>query len=204
MISKTVDVNGFIWPASDTECRRVVFSTTRDMEAAIKLAKGRKCAVQAGGNCGVWPAYLAKKFDVVYTFEPDATNYACLVQNVPENVVSANYALSDRVGMVGMVRDMRNIGAHYIDEDGDELATAKIDGLNLDACDYICLDVEGFEMAALRGAVDTIRKFHPVIQCEDKGLSNKYGYEKGAIEKWLAFHFGYKVEARIHRDVILA
>lgn len=193
---------GFVWPAHDRECRAVVFDTVVDMEHALKLTDRRQYAVQAGGNCGVWAAWLAKRFDTVYTFEPDATNYHCLRQNVPKNVVSWNVALGDHATTVGMHREARNIGAHYIEPAGD-IQVRRLDSFDLPGCDYLCLDIEGYELIALRGAVDLIKKYRPVIQIEDKGLSEKYGVEKGEAEVWLA-QFGYEVKARIHRDVILA
>ncbi|MEO8531020.1 MAG: FkbM family methyltransferase [Deltaproteobacteria bacterium] len=67
-----------------------------------------------------------------------------------------------------------------------------------------CLDIEGAEMPALLGAKELIERCLPVIQIEDKGLSRKFGYEKGDAEAWLAMEFGYVVRARPGRDVILS
>lgn len=195
--------DGLLWPASDRECYRAVIANVSDVDASIAYAKGRQVAVQAGGNCGVWPRYMAAHFATVYTFEPDPVNFHCLTANVPENVVARMAALGDEPGHVGLICDPKNVGAHYIEGHGP-IEVVTIDSLSLAACDLIALDIEGYELKALQGAADTIRRFRPVIQIEDKGLSEKYGTFRGDAERWLKAGFGYKVMARVNRDVILA
>lgn len=197
-----MDVNGFVWPDSDVHCRKVVFSSVSDMEPALRLTNGRAVALQAGGNCGVWPAWLAERFEKVVTFEPDPVNFDCLVQNVPENVTAYRAALGEKRGRAGLVTDPRNVGAHHIGGSG-YVQIRTVDSLGLTACDFIALDVEGYELPALIGAVETIRQFRPVIQIEDKGLSDRYGYAKGDAPAWLR-NLGYRVRARVARDVILS
>lgn len=203
MGARRMEVNGFVWPDGDVACRAVVFNSVGDMLPALDLCEGRDVAVQAGGNCGVWAAWLADRFNTVVTFEPDPTNFACLRQNVPGNVIPYEAALGAKHDLTDMVRDRKNCGAHYLKPGSGPIAVHPLDALSLRACDYLCLDVEGYEMLALIGAEETIRAHHPVIQIEDKGLSEKFGYAKGDAEKWLR-RFGYKVRRRVARDVILA
>lgn len=53
-----------------------------------------------------------------------------------------------------------------------------IDSLNLDSCDVIHLDIEGYETNALRGAMKTIQKYKPLIVLEtwDNDLMASIGY----------------------------
>ena len=44
--------------------------------------------------------------------------------------------------------------------------TIIIDNLNLPGCDLIQLDIEGYELKALKGAIETIKKYKPVICVE--------------------------------------
>lgn len=195
---------GLVWPAKDRECARAVFGTVSDMDFAIDLCPRKLVAVQAGGNCGVWPMYLADKFRAVYTFEPDPLNFYCLAQNVmAANVVKFQAALGCVPERMDLARDPRNIGAHYVDGTGI-LPVMRLDDLHLTECDYICLDVEGYELDAIRGARETITRCSPVIQLEDKGLSTKYGHDKGAVVEYLLAAHGYTVRKEIHRDFILA
>jgi hypothetical protein len=83
-----------LWPADDVECLRAARAQVADLEMVYPYCKGFKVAVQAGGNCGVWPAALSKRFEFVYTFEPDPVNFRCLCANAPyENVYKFNAAL---------------------------------------------------------------------------------------------------------------
>lgn len=197
-----ITVNGMVWPKHDRHCRAVMFGSERDMEPALELVRKREIVVQAGGNCGWWPRELAKTFGLVYTFEPDPVNYHCLSQNVPANVDHRQAGLGHQKGEAALVVDPLNVGAHYVKK-GADFPVITVDSLGLEACDYLCLDIEGYEMLALKGAQKTIDKFHPVVQIEDKGLSRKYGFEKGDAEKWLAANYGYVVRHRVKRDVIL-
>lgn len=193
---------GLWWPSKDIECRPSVEGTVDDLRVILAAVRHRRVAVQAGGNVGVWPKALAKEFNAVYTFEPDWLNFRCLSLNVTEpNVVKLQAALGFERGLIDLARDPANCGAHYVDGKG-MVPTLRIDDLGLEACDLIALDVEGYELNALRGAHDTIRKFRPVIVCEDKGLSEKYGSKQGEIETYLNAAHGYRIAARVHRDIV--
>ena len=195
-------VNGFEWPNDDVHCRQVVFDRTRDMERALGHCDKLDIAVQAGGNAGVWPSWLADHFNTVYTFEPDAENFRCLSVNCPDNVIKFQSALGFSRKCVDLHREPRNCGAYYVNGPGP-IPILRIDDLELPSCDLIVLDIEGMEADAFQGAILTIKAFHPVLMYEDKGLSQKYGVQQGAIELRMK-EFGYKVVDRIKRDVILA
>lgn len=206
---------GLMWPDYDSKCAKVVFNMARDLDAVMKYVpkNRRKAVVQAGGNCGVWPLALAPLFEVVHTFEPDPRNYKALEYNVREflNVTPYNMALGEREGVGRMftpLHELDNCGALQFDPANvfDMQATVRvgtIDDFGFPFCDLLYLDIEGFEIPALRGASYTIDRHRPVIALEDKGLSERYGFRQGAVEKWLAGK-GYRVAERIHRDIIFA
>ena len=202
---RTVIRNGYVWPAADVDCWRAVFNSVEDMDPAIVQCRQRKVAVQAGGNCGVWANWLALRFDQVITFEPDIDNYACLFANKADNVTAYNFALGDfESDSVLFRKDPDNVGAHTISEEGGStVAMRKLDRF-VGECDFLCLDVEGFEMMALLGGSEMIRRSRPVIQIEDKGLSEPHGIKKGDVVSWLKKEFGYREIAKIKRDVILS
>lgn len=197
---------GFLWPAHDHDCAAVVFDMAADLDAVYGHCRSFAVAVQAGGNCGVWPAAIGRRFEIVYTFEPDPMNFRCLCANAPaENVVKFNAALGAVHGMLEMDRQAGNCGAHSVSDGprGGCIPTMRVDDLALEVCDLIYLDVEGYELRALQGASSTIDKCRPTIAVEDKGLSERYGSARGEIERWLESNFNYRVVARPHRDVVL-
>ena len=196
---------GLLWPDYDRRCAEVVFDWEPDIDVALAHVKKFGCVVQAGGNCGVWPINLAKRFDRVLTFEPDPMNFTALAFNTAhlKNVVRVQAALGVTSNLVGMEEPEReNCGALRVGA-GGLLPTLPLDLFAFVALDLLMLDVEGSELFALHGALKSIEKFRPVIVVEDKGLSDHYGYKKGDIEAWLAREFGYEVVARPHRDVVL-
>lgn len=197
--------DGFWWPANDGWCHKVIHEELPDLDKAVSLTKGKTLAVQAGGNVGVWANHLAKSFVGVVTVEPDVANYECLKRNVPANVLHRQAGLADQLKVAGLNKVDGNAGAHYLVGVGD-IPIITIDSLNLEACDLICLDIEGGEPDALRGSEQTIRKFRPVIMFEEKGLSQRYyGIPEGTAERWvLGLGLGYRVKAKVRKDVILA
>lgn len=198
-----VIANGLLWPASDVGCIATIHNMVGDLEAAYRHCRGFDVAVQAGGNCGVWPAAMGKRFRIVYTFEPDPVNFRCLCANAPaENVFKFNAALGDVNHKIGLALRADNCGAHQVNGDGD-IPTMKIDDLGLTSCDLICLDIEGYELRALHGAEATIGDCSPVIVIEDKGMSRRYGVEIGEAERFVCERFGYRVVERPHRDVVM-
>jgi FkbM family methyltransferase len=195
----------WLWPAADTECRKVIFSTIQDLMKVLSFCSAKQCAVQAGGNMGVWPWVLAKHFKQVITFEPDPDCFALLTENLGQtlNITAFQCALLDRTLTCRVVPEGGNLGAQYV-EVGGTVPAGTIDSLALTACDLVYLDIEGAEMPALQGAIQTIEKFHPVIAVEDKGLSTRFGFAQGDIENWLVVEHGYTAVRKYHRDVVFA
>lgn len=201
---QTKMVNGYVWPETDTDCLAVVFTTTGDLDLALSYVKTFDVAVQAGGNCGVWPKHLAKRFAVVHTVEAEPTNAACLTANCQEsNIVVYHAALGYERTSVGMryPEGDRNMGACCVSPHGS-IPVMRIDDLQLPACDFIQLDLEGYEVEAIKGAAATIAQFHPVLMIEDKGLTQDYGYEASWTQVYFQDH-GYVIVASPNRDVIL-
>jgi FkbM family methyltransferase len=191
---------GLLWPATDVGAAAVLFAGVADLAVAYRHCREFNVAVQAGGNCGIWPKDLGKKFRVVYTFEPDPMNFRCLCANAPaENVFKFNAGLGAGHRTTSLLLRPDNVGAHQIGGAGD-IPMLRIDDLALAACDLICLDVEGFELNALIGALETIERFQPTIVVEDKGVA---GVKQGQVVSWLVHGMGYSVAEKVSKDVIL-
>lgn len=194
---------GMLWPATDVGGPEVMLASAASLEAVYRYCEGFDVAVQAGGHCGVWAEAMGRKFSAVYTFEPDPMNFRCLCANAPaENVFKFNAALDAVLGGVDMIRRPENTGANRIGGAG-VIPALRLDALALSSCDLIYLDVEGYELAALKGAEATIEAHKPVIVIEDKGCSEHYGIAIGETPAWLTERFGYRIAERLHRDVVM-
>ena len=180
-----------------------------DVDSALEMMeprlKGKRTVIQAGGAIGIWPLRLAQFFDNVLTFEPEPTNYQCLINNTSgvENIYCHNAALGeDGTKKVRMeMPTPGHMGAWYV-QDGGEIPMIRIDDLNVKDVDLIYLDIEGYEYFALEGAKETIEKYRPVIGLEDKGLHGRIDPKHHAV-KYLR-NMGYRVLGKPQTtDVIL-
>lgn len=167
-----VDQYDWMWLAKDTgawDGPRTDWEHNHKQKYFQHVKKYDVC-VQAGGCLGMYPRMLATRFGHVYTFEPDPRSFYCLVNNLQvENVSAFNCALGEVSGHVRLNRVSEdNVGMNKVESANDSyLLQLTVDSLNLRACDLILLDVESYEIYALRGARDTIKQFKPVIACEN-------------------------------------
>lgn len=201
-----IPYHGYLWP--DTADANVIryINHADDMRAALRHTRGREAVVQAGGHCGIWPLWLAKRFERVFTFEPDAANWECLNANcrkVRTRIFPVNACLGREPTHIRLSVNSKNTGGHKGTQESGATPVVTIDGLQLAACDLIVLDVEGMELPALEGAANTLKEFKPTLMLEDRGHGDRHGWGgREALFAWLA-RAGYKPVERVAYDVIL-
>jgi len=163
--------NKWVWPANDENSWEGQNKHISLAEHVLPYVANKNIMIQAGGNCGFILSTFIHQFKNVYTFEPDPVNFYCLNQNVTAPHVFKMQAClgesKETVNVQQLVRAGRlhDIGGVHVSGLG-ATPTIVIDDLNLPGCDLIQLDVEGYEVKALKGAVETIKKYRPVICVE--------------------------------------
>lgn len=168
------------------------------VDAVIKMVPQRRAVVQAGGNLGIFAKRLAKYFKAVYTFEPDPQIFAMLSHNAPEpNIIKIQAAIGydrDLISTSQVRRDGKTTYAHegitHIDGPGI-VPTIQIDDLALPACDLMYIDVEGWELHALRGAVQTVARCRPVLCVEINQNTEYYGIPREEVQSFV-LSLGYR------------
>ena len=129
-------------------------------------------AIQAGGHCGAYPYSFTEFFDMVFTFEPNALNFHCLVNNCQgDNIIKMNVALGKKSGRVKSFSvNNFNTGMNQVKDAGNAkhyIPMIALDSLSLTDIGLIELDLEGYEYDALLGAKKTIQKNKPVLIIEN-------------------------------------
>lgn len=205
------------WPDEDEKLLQVI-DWVHDLDQVLPLIPQKRVCIQAGGACGVWPAYLSKFFEIIYTIEPSLENLECLIKNVkfcdcskyPDcpheqlgQIEYFNSALGEKEGRGQLKLDnseLGNSGAYYLGV-GETVDIDYIDFHGFENVDFICLDIEGFEEKALRGAAETIERCNPVIMIEEKPLPHLAEGEHLKARQFLE-SIGYQEVLKIHRDVV--
>ena len=199
--------NGWWVPApASSVVARYTKAAEETLAEVYRHVRGWDLAVCAGAHVGVWPRMLAERFAKVVAFEPDPINYACAERNLEDEprIMLFSDALSDREGMAPWAHSNSNTGKHKIDRNGGHVVrTVTIDSLELPACDLICLDVEGYELKALKGSNATLADFAPVVLFEDIGHGRKYGIAPGEVQSFLVVR-DYREVASVYQDRIWA
>ncbi|MDR2111924.1 MAG: FkbM family methyltransferase [Candidatus Accumulibacter sp.] len=126
--------------------------------------------LDCGACCGetaVWA--LNKGADKVYAFEPNPEAQKYLLANAekygPDRIALVPFGVGASAGRAGMVTEAGNIGGTRLVEaaDGGVPVTSLDDWCRENAVrpDFIKMDVEGAETAALRGARQIITEYKP-------------------------------------------
>ena len=167
-------VDEFIWPKSDFNAFHWPLQDwINDKNWFMHYVRNKNLVIQAGGCCGMYPRFYANYFKTVYTFEPNLLNYQCLIKNMidVQNVYHRNCAIGKEERMVGLDAPNQpgeeyNRGMFSVNESLSDIKMITIDSLNLDECDLIHFDLEGYETNALIGSINTINRFNPIIIVE--------------------------------------
>ncbi len=167
-----------------------------DMDVGIRFCRQREVVLQAGGHVGWWPRRLALHFRQVYTFECEPNLGHCLARNT-ELVPNIDVTVAALGAMMGtaQLNVSINAGRSRIGPKGKTLVKqVTVDSLELTACDMLMLDIEGYELEALKGAQRTIAKFKPVLYLEinDAGVPLRSHLKE----------IGYREIAHVHFDYI--
>jgi FkbM family methyltransferase len=138
-----------------------------------KEIKEGDIVVDIGANIGYYTLIFAKlvgEKGKVFAFEPHPKNFCLLKKNVEingyKNVVLEQKAVSNTTGKARLYVYYDHPGAHHLHDTGDgrgwiEISTVRLDDYfaNYDyQIDFVKMDIEGSEMAAVQGMYSILRK----------------------------------------------
>lgn len=139
-------------------------------DEAYKYVSDFNIAIDIGANVGLWAKPLTERFERVIAFEPLEQVYSCLESNVAGlNVDIHKHALGNVNDVVEMVYDPENTGGSFVSNVGQgSINIKRLDDLNIPKFGLLKIDCERHELEVLKGAMDTIIKYKPIIVCEQQ------------------------------------
>lgn len=183
----------------------------RKFERAMDEVKSFRHAVDIGAHVGLWSWVMADKFETVTCFEPSPIQAECFRANMSEckNVTFHQVAIGREAGTLEMISPNDNSGnTRAVKPSGEErvdfVAECRtLDSYELQDVDFMKIDVEGFELNVIVGAIETIKRCKPVIVVEQKPKNaERHGFAQFSAIDTLA-RIGMKEAAVISGDHIL-
>ncbi len=173
------------------------------LEMAMEHVTRFRTAIDVGAHCGLWSMHLVDRFDYVEAFEPVELHREAFRMNVKGNYALRECALGETEGSVSMYTADTSSGDTTVAGDGDIPMHRLDDLLDLDDVDFIKLDCEGYELFALKGGIELIKRCKPVICVEQKpGKGKQFGLGDTDAVKWLE-SIGYTLVNQYSGDYIL-
>lgn len=129
--------------------------------------------IDGGAAIGDWTLPLADacgQDGIVIAYEPNPIQFRCLAHNTGgrHNIRCHNAALGSVKGFCEMVENENAGASHIVEKGSGHIRIDVIDDLELSRCDLIKLDIEGYELFALQGAINTIKRCRPILIVEMK------------------------------------
>lgn len=148
----------------------------------VKAIKREHVVIDVGAFIGDTALIFAEHSDHVIAFEPQTDAYVCARYNTIGKATVHNAAVGNGENVYCKPDTLEgNLGTRGMGI-GGEAKSVRIDDLGIDRLDFLKIDCEGFEPNVIRGAMETLRKFHPVILVEVyKTMLQRYGFTKEDI-----------------------
>jgi FkbM family methyltransferase len=197
---------------SERNLRRLL-GLHRPADLITQLVPAGRAAVDIGANRGIYTYWMQKRASAVDAFEPQPRLARYIREARLPRVRVHEVALSDRTGSGRLVVPDDDGLAHLAATVGAEAAagqpanrvsvgldvsTRSLDSFDLDNIGFMKIDVEGHEMAVLRGGRETIERSRPIVFVESEArhadgapgsviecMLETLGYRRGAfIRRW--------------------
>lgn len=179
----TTNISGLVFPFEDyfqKHAGNILGFGQLARDIALEHTVQFRTAVDIGAHVGISVHCWAPRFQKVVAFEPMVDHFECLKVNVAkfDNVEINNCGISNQSKMLrGAYRTGKNSGSFQLLADDYKLnpnkkskvyqiPSRRLDEFDLQDVDLIKIDVEGWELEVLRGAKETIRRWHPVLMIE--------------------------------------
>lgn len=171
----SVNVDGLIFYLDPLDSLGLSYSSFEPEITALfkKYLNQKSVVIDVGANIGYHTVILSKLAKQVIAFEPEPNNFKLLKKNIEanhcDNIVAVNLGLSDIVGNADLHLSESNMGGHSMVAEGKAVTislTTLDDYLKGERIDLIKMDIEGAEGLALKGMIQAVTKWKPIMISE--------------------------------------
>ena len=164
---------------------------------ALKFVSNFDVAIDVGGHWGLWTKPLLAKFNTVHAFEPNPNSLPFLRANAPDALIHP-FGLSNDFSTQHLNINVRQSGGAFIDTSANldtiPIEVRTLDSFNIEKIDFIKMDCEGFELEAVMGGIETIKRTQPIINLEQKpNHTETKGKDKLAAVNFLIKECNYQI-----------
>ena len=166
--------------------------------------------IDIGANIGFTALNFARrcKYGFVYAYEPHDVSYSKLCRNASLNHFSNLTVFQKGLGEKEATQQLVTLNKHHSGMnriqsavsggvESESVKVVRLDteviALNIKKVSLIKIDVEGYELNVIRGALNTIRKFKPIlfVELNEENLK-QYGHSSETLVN-LLWELGYRV-----------
>ena len=172
--------NGWCVPDGDKKMSRHLETDVSPAQAEYEIKQRntilkniplKQTFIDVGANVGVWSIHMASHFDNVISYEPSNRNRECLEINCENKTEIRNVALSNFNGEAQFHEEIKNCGNSKLWNEKQveglyNVPVKKLDDENIQNCSLIKMDVQGYELQVIEGAMNLIKTQQPWIAFE--------------------------------------
>lgn len=176
-----------------------------EMEMYNQLIEDGMSILDIGANIGYFSILWGKKFptSTIYAFEPVKETFNILKKNIRinncVNIFPFPFALSNenKSGFFCSSPEMRSIASEknvldYKKVEKIPVSFIKLDFFNIENIDFVKMDAEGSEFNILKGSIESLKKFKPIVVVELFEYWDKiFEYHPNEVIEFLK-EFGYR------------
>lgn len=168
--------NGWYVPDDDQKITRVLEEDTdktnpsyegKFREFILSHIPNSRTFVDVGANVGIWSFPMIGKFDNIIGYEPSKQNIECLIKNTDNIIEIRTKAVANFSGYADFHQGGKNCGDGKLCREGINpsyaVSVVKLDDENLLNVDLIKIDVQGWELEVLEGAVEILKNQNPWV-----------------------------------------
>jgi FkbM family methyltransferase len=199
--------NGWYVPDDDQKISRVLEDDIskenpsyegRYRDIILKNIPNKRTFVDVGANIGIWSYPMIGKFKKIIGYEPSKQNIECLRSNVGEKIELRTKAVANFIGEADFHQAGKNCGDGKLCRPGIpsmySVPVVTLDSESLIDVDLIKIDVQGWELEVLQGAIELMKSQHPWVIFEVNqdideccSLMESIGYETLSIKSKRVF-----------------